>query len=264
MRKCLVVAGGILLGDFVHMIPILNRICSMGYEDITLITGTYERIVSEFLKNFYPISKIMYLDDGHPTDLNSRKQFLEHVNNTFPNIVSDPSFDCVFSDIKMTMDMVGVNDGDWSWGKGFTLEETYLPDPKGLLKFDKKEEQIVVQGSTLHSFKKFDTIKEVNFPLPVVTIGAPNEYLFPNSKDLRGHTFLEVAQEMMKSCLFVGIHSSCTCLAFYLNIESVICHPSTSSSLFRFDRFRDPKRFTELLGPTKNEIEGAIRKKLYE
>jgi hypothetical protein len=257
-QKALLIFGGALLGDTFHMIPMFNRLCDMGYDDITWITGTYERIVVEFLKYFYPISKIYYIDDGHPSDLNSRKAFLEKASNTYQHLLSDPSFDKIFSDIKQSFEIVGINSDDWSWGKGFTMEETYIRDPYSVLKAEILIPQIVIQGTTIHTFKKFDTIKEVEFPLLTVTIGGPNDYLFPNSRDMRGKPFLEVAQEMVKSKLFVGVHSSCTCLAFYLGMKSVICHPG--DCYFRFDRYH--KNMKELIVPSKEQIEETIKEQL--
>jgi ADP-heptose:LPS heptosyltransferase len=262
-KKCLLILGGLYLGDCFHCIPILNRIVNLGYKEITWITGTYEQSVVQFLQNFYPIKEVYYLHD-FPIDINSRIEFLRKASYTYCDLIVSNDYDKIFKDTRATFELVGINNNiievTDNFTMGYTYKETFLQDPAGLLEY-KDEPYICLQADTWHTYKSYPIIKEVKFPLPIVYLGSQkdNVPIVNNAIDFRDKPFIEVAKAICKSKLFVGIHSSCTCLAFYLNKNSIFIHPC--EGFFRFGKYH-PDTIKELIIPTKEQIEQEILRRV--
>jgi hypothetical protein len=249
--KLLLVCGGLLLGDNFHLLPYINKYKEEGYNDITWVTGTYSKVGSSFIASRpnSGIIKLIHLEDGFPKGIRDREKFIEtfnkHKNNlqleSFDKEILDPYATFEWQhEIKPDMDKYNL---DFEWG----IER-------------KNKDYICVQYSSVHEWKKIPALKEVNYPLPIKSLGLPGEEIIPGSEDCRGKSLEEVAKLILESKLYVGIHSSLTCLNFYLNKPAIVC--GFSRRLFQFSRFR--KNMIDLIQPSSTQIEESILKLLEE
>ena len=250
--KLLFVAGGYFSGDQLHTIPYLNKFNSEGYNDITIVAGTYSQKATEFLASqpCFNIKKTIFLEDGIPRGIGSRDEFIKKFNNIRPTL-NLGTFD------KEVID------------RGSSFEWQYKNKIEEMSKFINSNwdihrnsgNYICVQYSSIHAWKMVSALKHVKFPYPVKSLGLPGEEIIPGSEDCRGLPFNEVAKLIMGSKMYIGIHSALSCLTFYLNKPSIII--SWDRSTFPFSEFRD--NFIDLVVKSDSpesvaSIEDSIRK----
>lgn len=240
MKKLLYILGGMRIGDTFHCIPILDKFRKEGY-DVTWITGTYERQAVEFLKGqFRNISNVHFYDDSKPTDLASRERFLEKYGkqedwNKYDEVVTDirASFDNCYNDFP-------------------TLETKYLDFETAA------GDYIVYHLDTCSDFKTCNFIRNLKLNHKGYSIGLPREFMLPGTMDFRGKPLNEVAELISKARLFVGIHSSMTCLTFYINKPAVVIHPFEGLLMFRDWR----SNMLDLVQPSTETLLEVIKSKL--
>jgi hypothetical protein len=230
--------GGMLQGDTFHAIPLLNWLVGQRQRSkIIWWSGTYERQVVEFFKNFYPI-EARYFHDGVPWEIEDRDKFINAHLPKLLRFLRHNSWKPVHFDANAN--------------KIFNLRnaERLQAEPQGT---------IVIHPSSRHSWKNIPAIAAVDwrqFGLPVVTLGAPGEYLIPGSLDFRGRPLLEVAQVLASARLFVGIHSAMSCLALYLNRTALVCAPTSDPAYARFSELNP--QIKDLVQPTPLELGNAV------
>ena len=240
--KALLILGGVRIGDMWHVVPIINRL-KRDYDDITLVTGTYEKAVAEALTTIYNL-KLEIHSDGFPQDIHSREWFY----NQYKDKYDFKKFDYVFSDWKSTFEF----EPNWK----VELIETYLPE--GFINKAKKE-QIVVQVDSTSSCKRVDSLFHVQFPYPVVCVGGRDERRIPGSIDMMGRPWLEVLNTICESKLYVGIHSAATCAAFYTGVPMVVADYGKN---FNFANYGHPNVIHLYDLPSTDRIQEAVNKLL--
>lgn len=231
--KLLLILGGMRVGDTFHLTPFFEE--NKDY-DITWITGTYEKQAALFLQEMFPnISKIEFKDDGFPGSLNDRINF----SNFYKNLIDRTGYNKIVEDCCVSFDT-----GPLSW----QLKDTYF-------NFEHNEgDYIVYHLDTISDWKKHSEIRGFDPVLPGYSLGTPGNYMVPGTTDFRGRPLKEVAQLICNSKLFVGIHSACACLNFYLNKRAIVIHPM--DSLMKFGDFR--KDTIDLIKPTKEELSSIL------
>jgi hypothetical protein len=236
--------GGMLLGDTFHTIPLLNwMIGERQRSKIVWWSGTYERPAVEFLRKLYPI-EASYFKDGVPLLREDRDKF---INNQLPRlmkVLKKVSWEVVHFDSKNN--------------KNFALKETErLGAVPGNF--------LVIHSSSRHSWKNIPAMHALDwrqFDLPLVTVGGSGEPLIPGTLDFRGRPFFEVAQLLASARLVVGIHSSISCLALYLDQPLIVCSPEQDPAYARFSELRP--QIVNLVQPTEIELIETVSRCLQE
>jgi hypothetical protein len=230
--------GGMLLGDTFHTIPLLNWLTGeRRRQKIIWWSGTYERPAIEFLQNFYPI-EARFFKDGVPWEIRDRDKFIDAqlprlmklLKNVPWETVPFPSQANRCFNLK-NADRLGAVPGDF----------------------------IVIHPASRHSWKNIPAVHDSDwrqFGIPVVTVGAPGEFLIPGSLDLRGRPLLEVARVLASARLFVGIHSSMACLSLYLGRPAIVCAPAPDPAYARFGDLNP--QVTNLILPKETELMDAV------
>jgi hypothetical protein len=226
--------GGMLLGDTFHTIPLLNWMTGERRRaKIFWYSGTYERPAVEFLKMFYPI-EARYFKDGVPTQRGDRDKF---INNRLPRLMKTlkkGSWEVVQFDAKTN--------------RNFALKETEkLGAAPGNF--------MVIHTSSRHSWKNIPAIHSIDwrqFDIPIVTVGGSGEHLIPGTLDFRGRPFFEVARLIASARLVVGIHSSISCLALYLDRPMIVSAPDHDPAYARFSELKP--HIVDLVQPTESEL----------
>jgi hypothetical protein len=238
------VFGGMLLGDTFHTIPLLNWMTGERRRaKILWWSGTYERPAVEFLKKFYPIEP-RYFKDGVPTQREDRDKF---INNQLPRLMKalkKVSWEAVQFDAKTN--------------RNFALKE---PERLGAVPGN----FMVIHSSSRHSWKNIPAIQSLDwrqFDMPLVTVGGSGEHLIPGSLDLRGRPFLEVARMIASARLVVGIHSSISCLALYLDRPMIVCAPDHDPAYARFSELKP--QIGDLVQPTERHLIETVNRCLQE
>jgi hypothetical protein len=236
--------GGMLLGDTFHTIPLLNwMIGEKQRAKIVWWSGTYERQAVEFLKKFYPI-EARYFQDGVPISREDRDKF---INNQLPRlmkVLKKVSWEVVHFDSKRN--------------RNFTLKET---EKLGAVPGN----FMVIHSSSRHSWKNIPAIHAIDwrqFDMPIVTVGGSGEHLIPGTLDFRGRPFFEVARLIASARLVVGIHSSISCLALYLDRPMIVCAPDHDSAYARFSELKP--QIVDLVQPTESELIEAVSRCLQD
>jgi len=243
--------GGVMLGDTFHCIPLLNRICTDDVKSIVWMCGSYMKPAVEFLANFYPIQIEVRDDPSPPDSIQTRESFRRKYSEAFAAITADAEYFGEYETFDWTCCATGAS-------HDISLRNREIL--KGEL-----EESLVVHPQTIHSWKNIKPVEEVDwtqFGLTVYTAGAPREILFPNSLDLRGAPFIDVARKITASRLTIGIHSAIACLTFYLEKPLLAVHPwRDHNSPFLFFGDFNPL-VTDLVRPEKDKIVEIVKQKL--
>jgi hypothetical protein len=208
----------------------------MGFDQITWITGTYEKHAAEFIGNIYGI-KMLYYNDGFPTDIHSREDFHKQVKA----MTDYGMYDQVFANFRGSFEF----EPEWE----FTPEEMLLP----ITKVEKKD-HIVVQASSSSCTKIVDGLFHVSFPLQVISVGGKNERRIPDSINLMGYSWDVVCKAICESRFYVGIHSAATCLAFYTGVPMIVCDFGRN---FDFSKYR--KCISQIPDmPNRDQIQAVV------
>lgn len=241
MKTCLIILGGIRLGDEFHFIPVFNRIKNEGYTDITWVTGSYAKSVAECLAQIYGL-KIEIRDDGFPQDINSRKNFIDRYKKDYDY----SKYDYVFDNYRSSFEF----EPNWK----VDLKETYLPE---VYTTKPKKDQIVVQADSTSSVKRVDGLFHVQWPYPIICVGGKDERKIPDSIDMMGKPWIDVINTICESKLYVGIHSAATCAAFYTATPLVVCDYGRN---FDFTKYGHPGNIQLFDGPNTTQIQEAVNK----
>lgn len=246
--------GGVMMGDSFHAIPLLNRFMDEGWEKIIWMCGSYMKPVVEFLTNFYPIEMIVREDLSQPDSVQTRINFKKHYLNDFNKIEADGEF---FGEYE-TFDWIAYSTDISKYD--LNLRNAHLIKRES-------ENSIVIHPYTLHTWKNPESITKVNwgsFGLTLYTAGGKNEPQIPGSIDLRGMSFMDVAQRVCSSQLVVGIHSAIACMTMYLNHPAVIVHPwgneNNKPDFLTFGYFKSMMH--DLVKPSVEELTEAVKQKL--
>ena len=236
--------GGMLLGDTFHTIPLLNWLTEERRRGkIIWWAGTYERAAVEFLQGFYPI-EARYFKDGVPTEILDRDRFIDiHLPRLRKRL--------------RQVSWAAVDFDPWA-NRNFTLKnrENLQPTPGDF---------IVIHPASRHSWKNIPAIHSLDwrqFDMPVVTVGGPGEHLIPGALDFRGRPFFEVARLIASSRLVMGIHSSISCLALYLDRPMIVCAPDHDPAYARFSELKP--HIVDLVQPTESELIETVSRCLQE
>ena len=241
-----VLCGGLLFGDAFHIIPFFNKIMHEHRPSkIIWIAGSFVRDVPEFLTHFYPLEVVIKDDISVPVDINARVQFQQRYQDEFNKIEADLAFD----DLNIT----------WERGFYYPKESLFLMNADKLE--GEAEDSIVVHPYTRNTWKQVRAMTQVDwsqFNRTVYSVGMSNEFLVPNSIDLRGAAFFDVAKRIVNARISVCIHSAVACLAMYLRKPTIVCHPWALPPTF--SDFSD--RMYDLISPMPEDIVGAVTSKL--
>jgi hypothetical protein len=233
--------GGLLLGDTFHTIPLLNWLTGeRRREKIIWWSGTYERPAVEFLEHFYPI-EARFFKDGMPREIKDRDKFLDAQVPRLMKVLKNEPREIV----------------RFSWPAGHLR----------LSNIDRLQvtsaDAIVIHPASMHSWKNIAAIHDADwgqFGIPIVTVGAPGEFLIPGSLDFRGRPLLEVARVLASARLFVGIHSSMASLSLYLGRPAIVCAPASDPAYARFGDLNP--QVTDLILPSEAELMDMVSRHL--
>lgn len=206
MKSLLLINGGLRIGDTFHMIPYIYN--HQDYE-ITWITGTYELPAVKFIQQNYPnIKEIITYEDGLPMFREDRIKFNYKVKLTQEYI---DSFDKFENNIDLSLDL---NPTIWA----SNIE--YLPK----IQAESVAPYICLQADSISKWKQILSVNKYLSAIPAVTIGCKGEQVLPGTTDKTGLTLQESAQIIKNSVLYIGIHSSMSCLNLYLNHPGIVLH----------------------------------------
>lgn len=197
--KVLMILGGFRIGDTFHLLPLID---SLKEDEITWVTGTYEKPAVELIQKYHSqIKQVVYVDDNTPTDFNSRTYFVKDYKDKLDRLL----FDRIIEDPGISV--------EWGYRPERLpkiKEGSYFPVEPG-------QDYICTHSKSISEWKNRDLLAGIKYPLP--------------TKSLDGLTSMEEAFSIVnKSRFLVGIHSSMACLAIYCN-KPLICYGSGEHQL---------------------------------
>lgn len=228
--------GGLRIGDCFHTVPFLNELVKK-YPNLLWCAGKYEEVVVRYLCRVYNI-ECKILPDGFPGDLKSREIFRDAVKEQ-----TDLSeFSPIIDDVCNSFDVGG--------GKHSLLPLT--PPKKG-------SPYVVIHSHSISEGKDVSFLNRLKLSCPIYLLGRGDEVVPEGYVDFRNRPFEDVANLIMGSSVFIGIHSAMTCFSFYLpGVSAIVCH-FAPSGLLEFGKHRTD--WVDLKEPTEALVYKILKEK---
>lgn len=232
--------GGLCVGDTFHVVPFLNELASQ-YDKIIWMTGTFSKQAVEFLVRCYPQLEVIYRPDvlrEKPLNAEDIEAFSRAYADEFDSIPADGQ--AVGIECCWVVESQALRGGVRSFPRLNTLEVSV---PSG----------IVIHPQSRNNWKNVAELHSVDwqkFGVPVYTAGSEGESLVPDSIDLRGISFIELAPYILAAKVVVAIHSAVACFTFYTPTNQVTCHVDDHSYL-RFGLYKP--NAVDILTPPKQD-----------
>lgn len=236
-KMCL---GGLCVGDTFHVTPFLNELDSQ-YDKIIWLTGNFSKQASEFLAQCYPKLEIIYRPDTlreSPLNAEDIEAFSRAYADEFNSIPADEQatgIECCW-----VVEAQILREG----ARRFPRLDTFAkPVPSG----------IIIHPQSRNNWKNVAELFSIDwkkFGVPIYTVGSKNESLIPDSIDLRGISFVELAPYVLAARVVVGIHSAVACFTFYTPTNQVTCHVDDHSYL-RFGLYK--ANAVDIITPAKQD-----------
>ena len=244
MKKHLLILGDVRIGDCFHIGTYLNKM--KGEYRTTWVHGDYEEKAVEFLRDHtdtgieLTIKKSTTCKDV-PMDLNSIRGFIKAYRGD--NETDRRGFDLITED-----------PGPIFFQKG----DPVVFNCRNLSARPAREVFITTHLSSISSWKQHPFLFKMQFPLPIYGLGSKPEQINQYAIDYRDRDLGEVAGLMLRSRVFIGIHSSMTCLAFHLGVPLICCHFWGGENVLHFSDYRE--NCIDLLKPDYTTLMEAIEK----
>jgi len=188
------------------------------YRDIYWHHGVFEKSAVDFLcENAFPFitPKCHPFETHIPSDFNDVKHFRDE---TMKHCDFGPQ-----DEVELRVENILSDDGE-AEDQILRLEEPYYPDSfyKEQLFGLSKEKYIVMQLATISRWKSVSVLKDMHIKGPIIGAGWPEEPY--RGFDGRGENWEVTAFYLRYAKGFLGIHSSCAVLSYYLDRPTIVVH----------------------------------------
>ncbi len=259
MGKVLLKYGGTRVGDMFHAIPILKALQDKGIS-VDLVHGKYEGSAAKLLQYIGLVDKLHSDEfiDGHiNTDMESIKRFLSHIGNSYDSGYDSVIYpDSTFNGLFTCSEDLGIDMKSVPWASGVVPDVVvgdYNTTIDSCIK-DIGEVYIGVQAASISSFKIYNPLYAIDYPIDVKSFGFLSDKAIPDSIKIHGKTLIEVYEEIKTCCMIISTHSAIGVLAYYLGVPQIFIHFWKGGLADLSER----ENIVQLYEPTKSEIQESL------